>query len=136
MWPLKGKNLGRFVLKRSLLNFLFKKYNRHTFNVVGIKIKKERVIREAISNYLKTISIDLKDEVLYCNLEKVHYGQGNHEKAIDHVKSALKLKSDVKAAQDLTSEIESSILALRKKRLNDAGVDAVHRWANKVMPRC
>ena len=50
-------------------------------------------------------------------------------------KSALKLKSDLKAAQDLTSEIESSILALRKKRLNDAGVDAVHRWANKVMPK-
>jgi tetratricopeptide (TPR) repeat protein len=133
---IKGKNLGRFILNLSLLNFLLKKHNRHTFNVVGIEIRKKGVIREAILNYLKAIAIDSKDEVLYCNLPRVYYGQGKHEKAIDQRKSALKLKSDLKAAQDLTSQIESSILALQKKRLDDAGVDAVHRWANKVIPKC
>jgi len=60
--------------------------------VVGIEIRKKGVIREAISNYLKAIAIDSEDEVLYCNLARVYYGQGNHEKAIDQGEIGVEIK--------------------------------------------
>ena len=116
MWPMKRKNLGRLILKLSVVNSLLKKETKHTFNELGIKLRRKGMIEEAISNYLKAIEIDPKDEVLYHNLAGAYYKQGDPEKAIAQLKLALKLKPDFKEAQDLIVGIESLTSSLRNER--------------------
>lgn len=86
---------------------LFESENKHIFNEFGIELRKKRMFEEAISNYLKAISIDPDDEILYYNLGRVFYEQGDHGKAIDQLKCALKANPDFKEAQEFISKIQT-----------------------------
>jgi tetratricopeptide (TPR) repeat protein len=92
--------------KLSNLDALFEEGNKHVFNEFGIELRKKGMFEEAISNYLKAISIDPNDEVLYYNLGRAYYEQGNYGKAIDELKSALAIRSDFKEAQEFLSKIQ------------------------------
>lgn len=114
----KGKTLfavgkkeeARKIFSRiSHIDSLFDKENKHIFNEFGIELRKKGMMDEAITNYLKAIEIDPSDEVLYYNLGRVYYEQGDSEKAIGQLKSAIEVKPDFKEAQDFLSKLESSI---------------------------
>jgi len=94
--------------KLSSLDALYEKENKHIFNEVGIELRKRKMFEEAISNYLKAISIDPKDEVLYYNLGRAFYEEGKREEAIQHLKQALTLKSDFREASEFLSKIQPS----------------------------
>ncbi|MBM4325406.1 MAG: tetratricopeptide repeat protein [Deltaproteobacteria bacterium] len=93
--------------KLSGLETLYDKENKHLFNEFGIELRKKKMFEEAISNYLKAISIDPKDEVLYYNLGRVFYEEGRREEAIDHLKYALAINPDFQEAQEFLSKIHS-----------------------------
>jgi len=94
--------------KLSKLDTLYDNENKHIFNEFGIELRKKKMFQEAISNYLKAISIDPKDEILYYNLGRAHYEEGKREEAIDHLNQALTLKPDFHEALEFLSKIRPS----------------------------
>jgi tetratricopeptide (TPR) repeat protein len=92
--------------KLSNLDALYEVDNKHIFNEFGIELRKGGMFEEALSNYLKAISIDPSDEVLYYNLGRVYYEKKEHEKAIEQLTLALSLKPDFKEAQEFLSKIQ------------------------------
>jgi tetratricopeptide (TPR) repeat protein len=95
--------------KVSQIKALFEKENKHIFNEFGIELRKKAMFDEAVSSYLKAISIDSKDEVLYYNLGRAYYEMKNGEEAVRSLKTALSLKSDFPEAREFLSKIEVSI---------------------------
>lgn len=91
--------------KLSGLDALYNKENKHIFNEFGIELRKKKMFQEAIENYLKAISIDPKDEVLYYNLGRAHYEDGRHEEAIGDLNHALAIKPDFREAQEFLAKI-------------------------------
>jgi len=113
----KGKTLfasgrkeeGKKIFEKlSGMEALFEKENKHTFNEFGIELRKKGMVDAAISNYLKAVSIDPNDEVLYYNLGRAYYEKGEYDKPDEVLNSALKIKSDIKEAQDFLSMISSA----------------------------
>ncbi len=90
----------------SKLDALYEKENKHIFNEVGIELRKKGLFAEAIMNYRKAISIDTEDEVLYYNLARAFFEQGDHREAIDLLKTALRIKADFKEALVLLDSIQ------------------------------
>ena len=84
---------------------LYDSENKHIFNEFGIELRKKKMFEEAISNYRKAISIDPNDEILYYNLGRAYFEQGDREKAADQLKSALTIKPDFSDAQEFLSKI-------------------------------
>lgn len=95
----------------SQLETLFDKENKHIFNEFGIELRKKGMFDEAISNYLRAISIDPEDEVLYYNLGRAYYEEGKPEEALVQLEQALTLNPDFKEAQEFLSEILSPSLS-------------------------
>ena len=56
----KKTEARKIFSKLSNLDTLFEVGNKHAFNEFGIELRKEGMLIEAISNYLKAISIHLK----------------------------------------------------------------------------
>lgn len=92
--------------KLSKLDPLYEKENKHIFNEFGIELRKKKMFQEAISNYLRAISIDPKDEVLYYNLGRAFYEEGRRKEAIDHLKHALTIKPDFQEAREFLEMIQ------------------------------
>ncbi len=78
---LKGDTLGRDDLG--------------LFNRLGISLKKQGKIQEAISNYTKALTIAPKDEGLYYNLALAYYEGGNSIKAASSMDKALDLNNEL-----------------------------------------
>ncbi len=93
-------------LSRSII--LYQKENKHVFNELGIELRKRRMFEEAISNYLRAISIDPQDEVLYYNLGRAFYEKGAREEAMGYLRHALGLKANFKEAEEFLSRLQSS----------------------------
>jgi tetratricopeptide (TPR) repeat protein len=93
--------------KLSKSETLFDKENKHVFNEFGIELRKKGLLEEAMSNYLKAISIDPNDEVLYYNLGRVYYEKGNYDQAVEQLRSALAQKPGFKEAQEFLTKIQS-----------------------------
>jgi tetratricopeptide (TPR) repeat protein len=86
---------------------LFDRENKHIFNEVGIQLRKKGMFEEAISNYLKAISIDANDEVLYYNLGRTYYEQGKQKEAVEQLEIALKKRPNFRDAKEFLSKIQT-----------------------------
>jgi len=103
------KEAGKKIFEKlSGIKTLFEKENKHTFNEFGIELRMEGMFDEAVLNYLKALSIDPDDEVLYYNLGRVYYEKGEYDKAVERLSLALKVKSDFREARDFLSMINSA----------------------------
>lgn len=98
----------KIFVRLSQLDALYDRENKHLFNEFGIELRKQGMFQEAISNYLKAISIDPEDEVLYYNLGRAYYEEGKFEEALAQLKKALSLKPCFEDAQRFLSQILSS----------------------------
>jgi len=94
--------------KLSNLDTLYDKENKHIFNEFGIELRKKMMFQEAIANYLKAISIDPEDAVLYYNLGRAYYEDGMTEEAIARLKQALAMQPGFREAKEFLSMIRSS----------------------------
>lgn len=112
----KGKSLfargereeaKKIFSKLSNLSTLFEVENKHVFNEFGIELRKRGMFEEAITNYLKSISIDPNDEVLYYNLGRAYYEKGEIEKSAGQLKKAMMIKPGFKEAEQFLLKIES-----------------------------
>jgi tetratricopeptide (TPR) repeat protein len=101
----KKEEARKVFSKISSLGSLFQKENKHIFNEFGIELRKKGMFEEATQNYLKALSVDPKDEVLYYNLGRVYYEQGDREKAVEQLKQALNIKENFEEAQVFLARI-------------------------------
>jgi tetratricopeptide (TPR) repeat protein len=92
--------------KLSQMDSLFDVENKHVFNEFGIELRKKGLFDEAISNYQKAVSLDPNDEILYYNLGRAYYEQGDRENAISQLKLALKIKEGFVPAEDFLKRID------------------------------
>jgi tetratricopeptide (TPR) repeat protein len=85
---------------------LFDAKNKQFLNDVGAELCKQGMFEEAVSYYLKALSVNPNDEVLHYQLGRAYFEQGNRENALRQLESALKLKRDYKEAVDFLSKIQ------------------------------
>jgi len=93
----------------SKIDALYEKENKHIFNEVGIELRQKGLLAEAIMNYRKAISIDPEDEVLYFNLARACFEQGERQEAAGHLAAALRLKPEFKEAKELLVVVSTPI---------------------------
>jgi tetratricopeptide (TPR) repeat protein len=106
LFALGDKKKGREIFsKLSNIDALFEKENKHIFNEVGIELRQRGMLEEAITNYLKAIKFDPNDWVLYYNLGRAYYEQGDRLNALEKLKMALTIKPDFKEADEFFSSI-------------------------------
>ncbi len=88
---------------------LYSEENKHTFNELGITLRKEEMYDEAIKNYHRAIDIDSKDPVIFYNLGLALYHQGQFPAAKKNLDTALSLKADFEDAQKLMPLVEKNL---------------------------
>ncbi len=88
---------------------LYKAENKHTFNGLGIALRKEEMYDDAVKNYQRAIKIDPKDPVLYYNLSLALYHSGQLPAAQKIIGTAVELKADFEDAQKLMELIEAKV---------------------------
>lgn len=87
---------------------LYTDKNKHTFNELGITLRKEEMYDEAVKNYQRAIDIDSKDHVLFYNLALAFFHKGQIPTAKKNLQKALGLKSDFDDAQKLMQLVEKN----------------------------
>jgi len=101
------KTLARKVFSNlSKIESLFSAENKHTFNELGIELRKEGLFEDAMANYQKAISLDPSDEILHYNLGRAYFEMGDLDQAVGQLKTALSLKSDFTKAQEFLGMIQ------------------------------
>ncbi len=78
---------------------------KHTFNSLGIDLRKMNKLDEAVRNYKRALFLDKKDEVLHYNIAHALYKKGSMEEARKHLLEALKIKPTFKDAKIFLANI-------------------------------
>ena len=85
---------------------LYTKDNKHTFNKLGILLRRQGLFPLALKNYQRAIKIDHTDPVLFYNLARVLYEMQQKEKAAGFLKNALVIDPGFKEAADFLANLE------------------------------
>lgn len=81
----------------------------HLFNQLGISLRRQGKLKEAIAYLIRAIKVAETDENLYFNLARVYMDQGDKEKAMDNLEKALEINPDFKEAKDVIQEMRSRL---------------------------
>ena len=98
----------------SEIEAIFEEENKHIFNEFGIELRKASMTEEALSNYLKAITISPQDEHLHFNIARIYYDKEKWDNALDWLHKALEINSHFSDAQ----KFESLIL----KKMQELGI--------------
>jgi tetratricopeptide (TPR) repeat protein len=93
--------------KLSDIKDLYGKKYKHTFNSLGIDLRRMGKFDEAIRNYKRAIYMDPEDEVLYYNIAHAFYKKGLIEEAAHHLQKALAIKPDFEEGKDFLAQLSS-----------------------------
>ncbi|MCU0578439.1 MAG: tetratricopeptide repeat protein [Desulfobacterota bacterium] len=84
---------------------LYERENKHVFNEFGIELRKRKLLKEAIANYAKAIAIDPEDAVIFYNLGRAYYEQGEQGQAAQYLHRALTLQPDFREAREFLASL-------------------------------
>jgi tetratricopeptide (TPR) repeat protein len=90
------------------INELYDKMHKHTFNLLGIDLRKMGKFDEAIRNYQKAISMDPADEVLHYNIAHAYYKKRQIKEAVKHLKQALAIKPNFVEGKRFLAELSGN----------------------------
>jgi Tfp pilus assembly protein PilF len=88
---------------------LYKEENKHTFNELGISLRKQEMYDEAVKNYHRAIQLDTDDPVLHYNLSLALYHSGQMATAKKFLSSAIEMDGKFEDAKKLLKLIESKV---------------------------
>ncbi|MDR0338690.1 MAG: tetratricopeptide repeat protein, partial [Desulfovibrio sp.] len=84
----KAENIfGRLVR----LEAAFEEENKHLFNEFGIKLRKNKMIDQAVTYYERALALTAGDENLFYNMARAYFEDQNIPKAIENLEKSLKL---------------------------------------------
>ena len=95
---------------------LYETENKHIFNEFGIELRKRKLLEEAIANYAKAIAIDPEDAVIFYNLGRAYYEQGEEMQAAVQLQKALTLRPDFQEAREFIRSLDSAGKGFREER--------------------
>jgi tetratricopeptide (TPR) repeat protein len=84
---------------------LYGKKYKHTFNLLGIDLRKMQKFDQAIRNYKRAIFMDPVDEVLHYNIAHAYYKKGQTSEAARHLQRALAIKPDFEEGKQFLNRI-------------------------------
>lgn len=80
---------------------LYTKEHKHTFNRLGISLRKQGMYAQAVKNYERAIRVDHQDPVLFFNLARALYEMNERERAVRFLENALALDPSFEQAARL-----------------------------------
>lgn len=86
--------------KMAATDALYDEDHMHTFNELGITLRRSGMLQEAIRNYAKALEMAPDDEALHYNIARALKEAGNAGEAAAHLKKALELKPTFKEAKE------------------------------------
>jgi tetratricopeptide (TPR) repeat protein len=82
--------------------------NKHLFNDFGIRLRKARMLEQAVEYYRRAIELCDDDEHLYYNIGRAYLERGEYENAMTNGRKALDMRPDFKACSDLVRIAQDS----------------------------
>lgn len=101
-----------YVKIRSVLNVLldldgtFKDEYRSRFNALGISLRKNGMMEDAINYYKRALEFNENDDHLYFNLARTYFDSGDMDNCRTHLEKCLKINPDLEAAQKFMRYLE------------------------------
>jgi tetratricopeptide (TPR) repeat protein len=80
--------------------------DRYLLNRMGIALRKQGKLKEALINYQKAVQMDDRDEHLYFNLGRCYFELGAMEEAQAITSKALKINPELREARELLAKIK------------------------------
>jgi tetratricopeptide (TPR) repeat protein len=87
---------------------LYKEENKHTFNELGIALRREEMYDDAVKNYHRAIQIDSGDPVLYYNISLALYHSGQVAAAKKFLTTSIELDGGFEEAIKLMVLVEKN----------------------------
>ena len=82
--------------------------NKHLFNDFGIRLRKSRMLDQAVLYYRRAIELCDDDENLYYNISRAYFEQGEFANAMAHGEKALKMNPEFAECRQLVRVAEKS----------------------------
>ncbi|NCC23773.1 MAG: hypothetical protein EOM25_01040 [Deltaproteobacteria bacterium] len=100
-------NKGNDIFNRLVhLDAAFEAEHKHLFNEFGIKLRKNKMIEQALEYYSRASELAPHDENLHYNMARAHFAQDDVPKTIDHLLQALKLNPELKEARQFVAYLQ------------------------------
>ncbi|VAX16233.1 Chemotaxis regulator - transmits chemoreceptor signals to flagelllar motor components CheY [hydrothermal vent metagenome] len=77
----------------------------NVYNRLGIALRRQGKVREAIAEYLKAIDVAPEDEVLYFNLGRAYFENEDYSNSIVALRKALELDRDFAECEELLTQV-------------------------------
>lgn len=77
----------------------FRREQRARFNTLGMSLRKQGMLDEALNYYLKSLEFDATDENLHFNVARVYFDKGDHAATLEHLQKCLTLNPDLEVAR-------------------------------------
>ncbi len=87
---------------------LYKEENKHTFNELGIALRREEMYDDAVKNYHRAIQLDPNDPILYYNISLALYHSGQMAAARKFLTSSIELDEGFEDALKLMELVEKN----------------------------
>ncbi len=111
------KDKAKLVFKRLYsLNATFEREHKHLFNEFGIKLRKNKMYKEALRYYLKAYKLEKMDEHLFFNIARVLYELGKYKSAMKFIKKGLNINIKFEEGIKLKRILEKSMEEAKKNR--------------------
>ncbi len=113
----QGKNDEATKVLRKLvqLHDTFNTENKHVFNELGIKLRKNKLYDQALSYYASALKVSKNDENLYYNIARTLYDKEDFQNANKYISRAMLMNPEFKVGRKLQLAVE--------KRLADEPAD-------------
>ncbi|WP_028588534.1 tetratricopeptide repeat protein [Desulfocurvus vexinensis] len=77
----------------------FQLEQRARFNTLGMSLRKQGMLDEALNYYRKALEFDASDENLHFNLARVYFDKGDHVATLEHLEHCLRINPGLEVAQ-------------------------------------
>lgn len=110
------KEKGDLVFRRIVkLGGAFEPRHKHLFNEFGIKLRKNKMLTQALKYYARAFQFTKDDEHLYYNMGRTLYEKGNYSSALRIVEKAVSLNPDFELAKQLVAILRRKLGKGRNK---------------------
>ncbi|WP_461834715.1 tetratricopeptide repeat protein [Desulfothermus sp.] len=104
------KEKAKLVFKRIYnLNAAFEREHKHLFNEFGIKMRKNKMYKEALKYYLKAYRLEKWDEHLFFNIARVLFELDKYKQALKFVNKGLVINPNFNEGIKLKKVIEKRL---------------------------
>jgi tetratricopeptide (TPR) repeat protein len=114
------KEKGDLVFRRIVkLGGAFESRHKHLFNEFGIKLRKNKMLTQAMNYYARAFQFTKDDEHLYYNMGRTLYDKGSYPTALRFAEKAVALNPDFELGKQLVAILQRKVGKSRKN--NDKG---------------